>query len=115
MDHRVTALRAGPVMTMCYFAAVKLLHQPNGLYHDRHTRLLLGEELGELIRRHIGVVPALLLEDVLPRGRLHQLFDQLAERLLLRVIDAGRAEPRAPVGENEIDTLFLEGWNVGAR
>ncbi len=58
----------------------------------------------------IGVVPALLLEDVLPGRRLHHLVDQLGQRR--RAVAAampGGAHHRAPVGDHEVDALLLEG------
>src|SRR5437868_3907893 len=45
-------------------APSKLLHQTHGLHDSGHARLLFGQEFRKRLSRHIGVVPALLLEDV---------------------------------------------------
>src|SRR6266851_9360069 len=60
------------------------LYETDRLEHVVDARLFLFQELGERVGGKIGVVPAFLLEDVLPRGGLRHLVDGIAQRLRLR-------------------------------
>src|SRR5687768_11154834 len=89
-------------------------YQADGLEHLGDAGLLLLEEGSEGVAGQIGVVPALLFENLLPGRGLHRLIDRLAQTLALLRGNTRRRHDRTPIGDDEIDALFLERRHVNA-
>ena len=107
--------KTGPGYRLFCRHGLTLLNEADAFENFRGADIFSSDQLAEIIAREIEVCPVLFCENLFPGIALDRCIHSFEQGVFLGIIEARRGHNGAPVGEININALFLQGRECRCR